>query len=208
MDVTIKRPCPVDLDARGVDRSGLSFRCDHCELDVHVLSNMTRRTAEDFLAANRGKDLCVSYRRTAEGRILFADDPPDLGAPAAEDEHEDQAAPPPAPLIPVARLRRLGGVPRAAGVSLLLAACTPHGASEPTPDEDAIEVLARDPAPAPAPAALPAPIVEHEIVEGKMAMDDAIPCDKTPATGTPVKQPAERTPPPKRPKIEVVDGGI
>lgn len=107
----ISRPCPIDLEA---DRSGRQFFCGHCQKDVHVLANWTRAEAEAFLAANRGRSVCVSLRRDAQGELEYADSPARAPAPA---------------LVPVTRLRRrwLPEAVAAAGVAAALSACTPHG---------------------------------------------------------------------------------
>ncbi|MCA9719964.1 MAG: hypothetical protein KC468_35180 [Myxococcales bacterium] len=130
----LSRPCPVDLDAAGVDRSGARFYCGHCERDVHVLSNMTRAAARAFVEANRGKGVCVSYLRAADGSVRYAPEP----APA---------------LVPLARLR--ARAPRLATAALALAACTPHG-DGPTVSFDGATPIVHDarvipssPAPAP-----------------------------------------------------------
>lgn len=107
----ISRPCPIDLD---VDRDSRQFFCDHCQKDVHVLGNWPRAEAEAFIAANRGRSVCVSLRRDRQGELLYADSP---------------ARTRPAELVPVARLRRrwLPEAAAAAGVAAALSACTPHG---------------------------------------------------------------------------------
>ncbi len=53
-ELELSRPCPMDLDAEGVDRSSKRFYCGHCDKHVHVLSNMTRAAARAFVTANRG----------------------------------------------------------------------------------------------------------------------------------------------------------
>jgi hypothetical protein len=107
----ISRPCPIDLEA---DRSGRQFFCGHCQKDVHVLANWPRAEAEAFLAANRGRSVCVSLRRDAAGELQYADSPARAPAPA---------------WVPVTRLRRrwLPEAVAAAGVAAALSACTPHG---------------------------------------------------------------------------------
>lgn len=204
MDLRITSPCPIDLDARGVDRSGPGFRCDHCERDVHVLSNMSREAASNFIEAHRGQKVCVSYRRDQDGRILFADDPHD-----ERDEHDEHDAPArlSAPLVPVSRLRRAAALPRAASVALLVAACAPHGETPP-PDEDPVEVLARDPAP----GVHVVPLIQEEDDEpwvGEAIIEDE-PCVKAPppAKADPVKRAPAKKQREKPLKIEIVDGGL
>ncbi|MEZ4451546.1 MAG: hypothetical protein R3B09_18895 [Nannocystaceae bacterium] len=224
MDLKVTRPCPVDLDARGVDRSGLSFFCDHCARDVHVLSNMSRETAERFLDTHRGEKLCVSYRRDQGGRAVFADDP--ILADAADDEDAAEA-PQVAPLVPISRLRRAGGLPRAAGVSLLLAACAPHDPGQ-TAEKETIVVVDELPGPAvqrAAPPVVPPVDPDERVVEGEMMIDD-VPCVKAPdapeargeiapvevaaptADAATPKRSAPKTPKPPKPKLDVVDGGL
>ena len=112
-DVPIIRPCPVEFEAEDFGSERRRFFCDHCDKNVHVLSNMTRREAEAFVEASRGEDLCVSYLRDEEGEIQFAPEPKAFSQGS---------------IVPLSRLRRS---PRtaaaAAGLALALAACTPHG---------------------------------------------------------------------------------
>lgn len=211
MDLRITRPCPIDLDARGVDRSGLGFRCDHCERDVHVLSNMTREAAERFVADHRGQRVCISYRRDESGRVRFADDAVDV------DDEPGEVEPPLAgstPLVPVARLRRAGALPRAASFALL-AACAPHGETPPPAADDPIVVLERDPAPG---HAIHQAVAREQDVEGVEEGEVAIadePCVKEPTpsttapTSTSTRSPKKRQPPrEKPPKMDIIDGGI
>lgn len=199
----ITRPCPVELD---VDRSGRQFFCDHCQKDVHVLANWPRAEAEAFIAANRGKSMCVSLRRAHDGELLYADSP---------------APEPPASLVPVSRLRRrwLPEAAAAAGVAAALTACTPH---QPLPDlqRPAVEeelpcavpdrtVPDQDPPPGesvmeggikiPDP-----PRTEEYGLRGKIAIPEPrIERGEKPAIVDPPK-PDKR----KRPKWDIVDGGI
>ncbi len=115
----VTSPCPVDLDAEGMRGPGRSWHCGHCDKAVHVLSAMTEREVQTFLRENAGKDVCVSYARTAEGGIRFAPEP----------------APEPAPaIVPVASLaRRQASRASAIGLGLTLAACAPHDNPRLTP---------------------------------------------------------------------------
>ncbi|MCA9637240.1 MAG: hypothetical protein KC420_14535 [Myxococcales bacterium] len=108
-DLEIVRPCPIDLDALGVERGKRVIHCDHCQTDVHDLSTMTRAEATAFVDARRGHGVCVSYLRAKDGTIRFADD--------EVSTHPSRREP---SLVPIARLR-------AAAAALALAACTPHG---------------------------------------------------------------------------------
>ncbi|MCA9689608.1 MAG: hypothetical protein R3A51_15175 [Nannocystaceae bacterium] len=234
-DLPISRPCPVDLDAAGVDRSGKQFFCDHCQKDVHVLSNMTRSEAREFMDASRGQSLCISYARNAAGEVRFAPE-----APAA-------------PLVPLARLRTPAARPRAsrplaASFGLALAACTPHGEAPPITDDTieahdaghpfmAIPIVEQEYEMVGEIEAEPPPVVEDvQVVAGgigpapeevapELEIEDE-PCDKPPVD--PVQQILEpdrhdmvrgrlRRPDPEpapepetfvEGKIELVDGGI
>lgn len=100
-EIEVTRPCPVKL--AGVDRSGAGFHCSHCDKQVHLLSNRTQAEAEAMLPAIRAARGCVSYRRRADGTIVFREA---------------------APVVPVSRLTM--PMRAAAGLALALAACTPH----------------------------------------------------------------------------------
>ena len=101
-DVEVTRPCPVKLV--GVDRSGDGFHCSHCDKQVHLLSNRTQAEAEALLPGIRAARGCVSYRRRADGTIVFREA---------------------APVVPVSRLA--APMRAGAGLALALAACAPHG---------------------------------------------------------------------------------
>ncbi|PCC75034.1 hypothetical protein SAMN02745121_03761 [Nannocystis exedens] len=206
----ISRPCPIDLDA---DRSGRQFFCHHCQKDVHVLANWPRAEAEAFLAANRGRSVCVSLRRDADGELQYADSP---------------ARPRPPALVPVTRLRRrwLPEAAAAAGVAAVLSACTPRGpvkGSEKLASED--EILMR-----PAEGGVDAPhaiepptppsTVEDELDPGPMLKGELDPAPRIergekPATTPPpaARRPRAptRAPEPKaakEPELQEFDGGI
>lgn len=146
----ITGPCPIDLDAIGFDRSGRVSHCTHCRKNVHQLSNMTREQARSFLRDNKGKTLCISYARDAQGSIRFRQPPVVAPAPV---------------LVPVGRLHsrrsRAAGMVAAFGMGVALAACAPHGEGPPTPDVAEIEAVvptAQDPR-------KPAPVEPVEVVE-------------------------------------------
>lgn len=105
-DVEIQRPCPVDLpeDFRGGARNR---HCGHCNKTVHLLSTLTETEAQSFLAANEGKDICVTYLVGGDGNIQFRQPPS---------------------VVPLSALRRPRSVATAAavGLGLALAACAPH----------------------------------------------------------------------------------
>jgi hypothetical protein len=48
--------------------------CGHCDKDVYDLSALTRTDAETLLQKTRGK-ICVRMYRTADGRVITADEP-------------------------------------------------------------------------------------------------------------------------------------
>ncbi len=184
--IVITRPCPISLDALGVDRSGRSVHCSHCDAEVHALYKLTRAEAEAFVAARRGEKLCVSLRVDARGEPRFADSP--------EPPH-----------VPVARLRAPGRA--AAGLSLALAACTPHGptrADDDPIDDDLAHVEARPVVPervvpTEPPAPVESPVREH-----------VTPVPEAPPTQAAPKQPTKSRPkpPPYNFKDDIVDGGL
>jgi hypothetical protein len=105
--VAIQSPCPTTLDPERAAGGVRSWYCGHCEKAVHVLSNMTESEARSFLAANEGKDVCVTYAVKPDGTIRFK-------------------TPAPAPIVPVASLAKRRRVVAAAGLGVALAACAPH----------------------------------------------------------------------------------
>lgn len=89
--------------------------CFECRKKVHDLSAMTKDEARGFLRDNAVNDICVSYQHHEDGTLVFR-------------------APKPAPVVPLARLRRPRSVMTAvaeagmaAGMAAVLAACAPHG---------------------------------------------------------------------------------
>lgn len=63
--VTIPSPCSADWNSM-IGNDQVRF-CGHCNLDVHNLSQMTRRQAERLVARSNGR-LCVRYHQNAAGR--------------------------------------------------------------------------------------------------------------------------------------------
>jgi hypothetical protein len=192
-DLKISRPCPVDLS---VDRDARQFFCDHCQKDVHVLGNWPREEAEAFIAANRGKSMCVSLRRDRNGELSYADSPGRQRAPE---------------LVPVTRLRRrwIPEAAAAAGVAAVLSACTPH---QPLPGLNR-PALEEEP-----PCAVPTvtvpdeaePLAVQDLV-GKIELPRIERGEKPAIVEAPKpKQPAKPEKPakPERADWDVVDGGI
>ncbi|MBK8235447.1 MAG: hypothetical protein IPK74_07840 [Deltaproteobacteria bacterium] len=103
--VPIQRPCPVDLPESF--RAGARERhCDHCNKRVHLLSSLTEREAQAFLAAAADQDVCVTYLVGADGRIAFQPEPT---------------------IVPVSSLsRRRASAVAVASLGVALAACAPH----------------------------------------------------------------------------------
>lgn len=117
--VEIDSPCPVTLPRELSDGRYRSWKCNHCDTAVHVLSSMTEHVAREFLKAHEGESMCLTYLAGPDGAIRF------------------QPERAPASVVPAARLTRRRG---AAGVGLAaaLAACTPTGSPTPTPVEDTV----------------------------------------------------------------------
>ncbi len=128
-DLELSRPCPIDLDSLGVDRSQPQVFCSHCQSQVTDISKMPEAAAAAFVRKNRGTGVCISYQRNAAGKVRFADaNHPKM--PVVE-----------SPLVPVERL----GHPRlrraAAVAALTLAACTPHRDKSEIDDEIAKQAI-------------------------------------------------------------------
>ena len=65
--LTIPSPCTADWDSMiGNDR--VRF-CEHCNLEVHNLSMMTRNQAQRIVSRSNGR-LCVRYRHDSSGRPI------------------------------------------------------------------------------------------------------------------------------------------
>lgn len=75
--VRVAAPCSADWDAMvGTERARF---CGQCRLNVYNLSGMTRREAEQLIAASEGR-LCVRFYRRADGTILTENCPVGLRA--------------------------------------------------------------------------------------------------------------------------------
>lgn len=100
-DIEIPKPCHEAWDAMTPTQRGR--HCEACRQTVHDLSSMTERQAKKLLSS--GEDVCISYTENADGSVELR----------------------PCALVPLTSLtRRLPRV-AAAGLTLALAACAPHG---------------------------------------------------------------------------------
>lgn len=109
-DIHIPEPCHADWDAMRPEERG-KF-CFDCRKKVHDLSAMTKGEARDFLRDNACNDICVSYEHDQDGNLMF-----------------EAPAPPPAPVVPLSRLRhprKLAATVAGVGMAAALAACAPH----------------------------------------------------------------------------------
>jgi len=68
--IDIARPCPADWNAMHGDER-VRF-CDHCQLNVYNLSEMTRPAAEKLLIEKEGH-LCVRLYRRMDGTVITRD---------------------------------------------------------------------------------------------------------------------------------------
>ena len=66
-NLTIPSPCSADWNSM-VGNDQVRF-CEHCSLDVHNLSRMTRNQAQRLVARSNGR-LCVRYHHDSSGRPL------------------------------------------------------------------------------------------------------------------------------------------
>ncbi|MBC8032193.1 MAG: hypothetical protein H7Z16_19070 [Pyrinomonadaceae bacterium] len=67
--LTIPSPCSVDWNSmKGNDQ--IRF-CEHCDLSVHNLSQMTRHQVQRLVARSNGR-LCVQYVSDGNGKPLLA----------------------------------------------------------------------------------------------------------------------------------------
>jgi hypothetical protein len=66
-NVTVPTPCPANWDSM-IGNDQVRF-CEHCSLDVHNLSQMTRAKAERLVAQSNGR-LCVRYHQDPTGKPL------------------------------------------------------------------------------------------------------------------------------------------
>jgi len=66
-NITIPSPCTADWNSM-VGNDQMRF-CEHCSLDVHNLSRMTRNQAQRLVARSNGR-LCVRYHSDSSGKPL------------------------------------------------------------------------------------------------------------------------------------------
>ena len=66
-NLTIPSPCTADWNSM-IGNDQVRF-CEHCNLDVHNLSLMTRNQAQRLVARSNGR-LCVRYHHDSAGRPL------------------------------------------------------------------------------------------------------------------------------------------
>ncbi|MEM1418454.1 MAG: hypothetical protein AAGH15_26400 [Myxococcota bacterium] len=71
--IDVKKPCKVSW--AGMQGEGAVRHCGHCRKIVYDLSAMTRADAEELITLGEG-DLCVRFRRRADGTLVTADCPP------------------------------------------------------------------------------------------------------------------------------------
>ncbi len=65
--IQIKSPCEADWNTMiGNDRARY---CEHCNLSVHDLSQLTRKRARRLVAKSKGR-LCIRYRRLPNGSVV------------------------------------------------------------------------------------------------------------------------------------------
>jgi hypothetical protein len=78
----IVQPCGEDWSGMRADGDGR--RCERCATTVVDLSAMTEAQAKRTIArgARAGGELCVRYRRDADGEVRFAAEPPRRGSRA------------------------------------------------------------------------------------------------------------------------------
>lgn len=136
-EIEIPEPCSEDWDSMTPGERGRF--CASCQKTVHDLSSMTEAEAREVL---KQEDVCVTFELGSGGLVRF--------------ERER--------VVPASRLTRRLPIAAAAGLSLALAACAPHGEG---PSLDG---------------------TEHErpsLLEYSPAIPDAEPCDATTPPQTP-----------------------
>lgn len=146
-NLPITGPCPVELDRGGPSGEGKRRFCEHCDKNVHVLSNMREVEARAFLKAHAGEKLCLSYRLDGEGRIQFRSDRapelPERGAnlvPLGALRRRAPRRERPARTAPV----RTAPLPRVAAALLLgslMSACAPHESPQEREEMGKVEVI-------------------------------------------------------------------
>lgn len=100
-DIRIPEPCNEDWGRMTPEQRGRF--CGACQKKVHDLSSMSEKEAKTVLESDA--DICVSYLSDKTGVVQFQ----------------------PERIVPIGRLFRRASSTAAAGLSLALAACAPHG---------------------------------------------------------------------------------
>ena len=100
-EIDIPEPCDEDWDRMTPAERGRF--CSTCRTHVHDLSAMPESDARALLESD--EDICISYLSNATGDVRFR----------------------PERIVPIHRLARRASVVTAAGLSLALSACAPHG---------------------------------------------------------------------------------
>lgn len=134
-EIQIPEPCDADWDAMTPVERGRF--CSDCQKKVHDLSAMPESDAQRFLESD-DEDICISYLSNAAGEVRFQ----------------------PERVVPLHRLVRRASMATAAGLSMALAACAPHG------DGPQIEDTTETQRPA--------------LLEFEPAIPDAEPCESQP----------------------------
>jgi len=134
-EIDIPEPCDEDWDRMTPAERGRF--CSKCQKKVHDLSAMPESDAQAFLESD--EDICISYLSNSAGDVRFQ----------------------PERVVPLHRLVRCASMATAAGLSMALAACAPHG------DGPQIEETSETPRPA--------------FLEFEPAIPDAEPCERQPA---------------------------
>lgn len=132
-DIRIPEPCNEDWGRMTPEQRGRF--CGACQKKVHDLSAMSEQEAKTMLESDA--DICVSYLSDKTGAVQFQ----------------------PERIVPVGRLFRRASATAAAGLSLALAACAPHGGG---PEIDDAETE------------------QPAFLEVHPSIPDAEPCDATP----------------------------
>lgn len=132
-DIRIPEPCNEDWGQMTPEQRGRF--CGACQKKVHDLSAMSENDAKNVLES--GDDICISYLSDKTGAVQFQ----------AER------------IVPVGRLFRRASATAAAGFSLALAACAPHGEGPVIEDAETEQAV---------------------FVEVRPSIPDAEPCDATP----------------------------
>lgn len=72
--VRVPQPCDASWDEITEQRDAVSAQrlCEHCEREVHDLSQMTKAEAEDLIGNSKGK-VCVRLVKDADGRTVTKD---------------------------------------------------------------------------------------------------------------------------------------